>query len=63
MLTKFIGANGSMGLIRGRYYPIEIKRLDEYLLVKIYTRLDDYFRYRPYSSIKKFKENWEMTKT
>ena len=52
-----------MGLIRGRYYPIEIKRLDEYLWVKIYTRLDGYFRYRPYSSIKKIKENWEMTKT
>lgn len=63
MLTRFIGANGSMGLIHGRYYPIEIKRLDEYLWVKIYTKTECYFRYCPYSSIKNFKENWEMTKT
>lgn len=61
MLAKFIGANGSMGLIHGKTYAIEIdtQRADNYIWVRWYDTMRDKSVFCPYSSVKKLSENWE----
>lgn len=64
MYLKFIGANGSMGLIHGRTYNVKIKTKNEYIWVIIPR-----FEFRPfvfgtwrcpYSSPQSFAANWEL---
>lgn len=52
MILKFIGKNGSMGLIHGQKYNISIKNNGEYIWVYWQTGSC------PYSSPQSFAENW-----
>ena len=53
MLLKFIGKNGSMGLIYGKTYDVKIISRYHYILVKW-----DSCKVCPYSSPQSFAENW-----
>ena len=58
MRLKFIGANGSMGLIKGQIYKVTVKTMGKYIWV---TWQDKFLLYVscPYSSPQSFAENWE----
>lgn len=52
MLMRFIGENGSMGLVHGNVYSVRIFSYGPC----IYVRWKNNFC--PYSSFKKLQENW-----
>lgn len=61
MLAKFIGENGSMDLVHGKTYKIEIGTgmRDGYVWVFWHDPIKKRRISCPYSSIKKLSENWE----
>ena len=65
MYLKFIGNNGSMGLIHNKIYNVDIKTENNFIWVIIYGfknhgKVSEVWRC-PYSSPKTFSENWEGT--
>ena len=53
MKLRFIGSNGSMGLIRGHVYDVEIRTVDRYICV-----IFEDGRTCPYETIRAFTDNW-----
>ena len=64
MYLRFIGANGSMGLIHGKIYDVNVKTKNNYIWVTIpgFELRDRVFgKWEcPYSSPQSFSANWEM---
>lgn len=57
MRATFIGQDGSMGLVHGREYDIQIFLDGKY----IYVRWGVFgLKYCPYSNLKRLQENWKL---
>ena len=55
-IMRFIGENGSMGLLTDSLYRVELKIKHNMIWVKWGDKAC------PYSNFEKFFENWEMTR-
>jgi hypothetical protein len=53
MYLRFIGENGSMGLVHGRIYNVDVISKGEYIYVKW-----GFIRRCPYYTPQSFAENW-----
>ena len=62
MLLKFIGDNGSMDLIRGKEYEVDIRSDYRYIYVSWFNELGQVVRC-PYSSPALFACNWMKSDT
>lgn len=61
MEAKFIGLDGSMGLVNGRTYDIDIHTRDNMIYVAWLDGFNAYSRtWCPYSSIESLYANWQM---
>jgi hypothetical protein len=57
MLLKFIGENGSMDLVRGREYEVDIRSDHRFIYIKWFDEQGKVV-YCPYSSPALFACNW-----
>jgi hypothetical protein len=57
---KFIGRDGSLGLKKGNYYVIDLKTNIFTKKVLAYIYDGKFITTCPYTSIKTFKQNWEL---
>lgn len=62
MKLKFIGKNGSMGLIHGKVYNVDLFVNGKYFCVRWRTSIWKPAKVCPYGSVSKFAENWEHPK-
>lgn len=58
VLLKFIGKNGSMGLVYGKQYKVSVVSNGGYIWVKWYDKLLLQTVSCPYSSPQSFAANW-----
>lgn len=59
MKLKFIGANGSMGLVYGKIYKVSLRTIGSYIVAYISKGLFHDIMC-PYKSLKAFAANWEL---
>lgn len=57
MILTFIGKDGSMGLIYGKKYKVNIKAAVGYIWVE-WVDIDGHAQRCPYSSPQSFADNW-----
>ena len=59
MKLKFIGKDGSMGLVHGKIYRVSLRTIGDYIIAYISKGL--YHEVMcPYESLKAFAANWEL---
>lgn len=59
MLLRFIGVNGSMGLVHGRCYMVKLYSKDRKIWAEIWIDDKKYKKLCPYDSPQGLARNWE----
>lgn len=59
MQLKFIGTNGSMGLVNGKTYVVRVFSQHGYIWVEIWFMNEKTKKLCPYETPQSFARNWE----
>lgn len=64
MLGRFIGRDGSMGLIKNENYKIQVVKGSIYPLnIRIDSLVDQTWTVVPYATLESFLANWELLRS